>query len=80
MFRDKVERKKAQNRTAAFRYREKKKAEMDSWDLELAQLTEQNTALKSRLRHMEQELRCVKELMLDTGLGRYLEARPGDLF
>lgn len=78
--RDKVERKKAQNRTAAFRYREKKKAEMDSWDLELAQLTEQNTALKSRLRHMEQELRCVKELMLDTGLGRYLEARPGDLF
>ena len=75
-----MERKKAQNRTAAFRYREKKKAEMDSWDSELAQLTERNTVLKCRLRQVEQELRCVKDLMQETGLGRYLEAGPSDLF
>jgi len=74
--RDKVERKKAQNRTAAFRYREKKKAEQDAWDEEIRQLEERNTALKARLRHMEQELSCVKRLMVDTGLGHFIAAGP----
>ncbi len=74
--RDKVERKKAQNRTAAFRYREKKKAEQDAWDAEICQLEARNTALKTRLRDMEQELRTVKRLMLDTGLGHYVNAGP----
>jgi len=76
LFRDKVERKKAQNRTAAFRYREKKKAEQDAWDEEIRQLEERNTALKARLRHMEQELSCVKRLMVDTGLGHFIAAGP----
>jgi len=74
--RDKVERKKAQNRTAAFRYREKKKAEQDAWDAEICQLEARNTALKARLRDIEQELRTVKRLMLDTGLGHYVNAGP----
>jgi hypothetical protein len=74
--RDKVERKKAQNRTAAFRYREKKKAEQDAWDAEICQLEGRNTALKARLRDIEQELRTVKRLMLDTGLGHYVNAGP----
>lgn len=67
--RDKAERKKAQNRTAAFRYREKKKAEQDAVDSELDQLGERNAALRARLRDMEQEYRCLKRLMLETGLG-----------
>lgn len=76
--RDKVERKKAQNRTAAFRYREKKKAEQDAWDTEICQLEARNTALKAKLRDLEQELRTVKRLMVDTGLGHYLHAGPAD--
>jgi len=67
--REKGERKKAQNRTAAFRYREKKKAEQDAVDMELELLADKNKALKARLRDMEQELRCVKRLMVETGLG-----------
>jgi cyclic AMP-dependent transcription factor ATF-4 len=68
-----VERKKAQNRTAAFRYREKKKAELDAVDMEVDQLIEKNTALKARLRDMEQELSCVKRLMVETGLGHLIQ-------
>lgn len=70
--RDKTERKKAQNRTAAFRYREKKKAELDAADTELEQLAEQNGALKARLRDMEQEFRCLKRLMVESGLGHLI--------
>ena len=71
--RDKTERKKAQNRTAAFRYREKKKAELDAADTVLEQLADKNTALKARLRDMEQEFRCLKKLMLETGLGHLIQ-------
>merc|ERR1712133_344994 len=39
---EKKERKKAQNRTAAFRYREKKKGEMDEVENELEQLSSRN--------------------------------------
>jgi len=70
--RDKTERKKAQNRTAAFRYREKKKAELDAADSELEQLADKNSALKARLRDMQQEFRCLKRIMVDTGLGHLI--------
>merc|ERR1719492_92629 len=54
---DKKERKKAQNRTAAFRYREKKKSEQDLAEEELGE--------------METEFRYLKRLMVEAGLGKY---------
>merc|ERR1711988_1516262 len=54
---DKKERKKAQNRTAAFRYREKKKSEQDLAEEELGE--------------METEFRYLKKLMVEAGLGKY---------
>merc|ERR1719510_2389003 len=54
---DKKERKKAQNRTAAFRYREKKKSEQD--------------LAEEKLGEMETEFRYLKKLMVEAGLGKY---------
>jgi len=71
---EKGERKKAQNRTAAFRYREKKKAEQDAADGELNLLFEKNARLKRKLADMEVEVKCLKKLMLSTGLGHYLNS------
>merc|ERR1719471_980666 len=48
---DKKERKKAQNRTAAFRYREKKKSEQDLADEELEALEDKNIRLMRSSRH-----------------------------
>merc|ERR1719189_1572951 len=45
---EKKERKKAQNRTAAFRYREKKKSEQDTIDDELELLGRRNVVLKEK--------------------------------
>jgi cyclic AMP-dependent transcription factor ATF-4 len=68
---EKKERKKAQNRTAAFRYREKKKGELDVVETELEQLTDKNEGLRSKLTEMETEARLLKKLMIEAGLGRY---------
>merc|ERR1711892_1174413 len=57
---EKKERKKAQNRTAAFRYREKKKSEQDVIDEELELLATKNNVLKEKL-------------MIEAGLGRYAQ-------
>ena len=65
---EKGERKKAQNRTAAYKYREKKKAEQDLVDNELLNLANRNVVLKRKLSDMEVELRCLKKLMKETGL------------
>merc|ERR1719378_1439274 len=50
---DKKERKKAQNRTAAFRYREKMKKQEDSVEEELEALEDKNTNLREQLSEME---------------------------
>lgn len=71
---DKKERKKAQNRTAAFRYREKKKEEQDLADSEVDALVRKNTALKTNLKDIENELRILKKLMTEAGLGKYARA------
>merc|ERR1719219_1411329 len=71
---DKKERKKAQNRTAAFRYREKKKEEQDQADGEIDALVRKNTALKTSLGDIENELRILKKLMTEAGLGKYARA------
>merc|ERR1712107_608315 len=52
---DKKERKKAQNRTAAFRYREKMKSQQDVVEEELEELEEKNNNLKEKLAEMETE-------------------------
>jgi len=68
---EKKERKKAQNRTAAFRYREKKKGEMDEVENELEQLSSRNDELRNKLSEMETEARLLKKLMTEAGLGRF---------
>jgi len=71
---DKKERKKAQNRTAAFRYREKKKDEQDDVDLELAALSTKNVILREKMTEMETEFKYLKTLMTEAGLGKYAAA------
>jgi len=68
---DKKERKKAQNRTAAFRYREKKKSEQDLAEEELEALADKNSQLQEKLVEMETEFKYLKKLMVEAGLGRY---------
>jgi len=70
---EKKERKKAQNRTAAFRYREKKKSEQDVIDEELELLATKNNVLKDKLTEMETEFKYLKKLMIEAGLGRYAQ-------
>jgi len=70
---EKKERKKAQNRTAAFRYREKKKSEQDVIDEELELLSAKNNVLKDKLTEMETEFKYLKKLMTEAGLGRYAQ-------
>lgn len=69
---EKTERKKAQNRSAAYKYREKKKAEQEAVDDELTQLEERNTVLKKRMSDLEIELKCLKKLVAEVGLSAYL--------
>merc|ERR1719499_1877299 len=71
---DKKERKKAQNRTAAFRYREKMKKQEDSVEEELEALEDKNTNLREQLSEMEMEFKYLKKLMMEAGLGSYAEA------
>jgi len=71
---DKKERKKAQNRTAAFRYREKMKSQQDVVEEELEELEEKNNNLKEKLAEMETEFKYLKKLMIEAGLGKYAAA------
>lgn len=68
---DKKERKKAQNRTAAFRYREKKKSEQDLAEEEVEALADKNRQLQEKLVEMETEFKYLKKLMVEAGLGKY---------
>merc|ERR1712198_457142 len=67
-------RKKAQNRTAAFRYREKIKKQEDSVEEELEALEDKNTNLREQLSEMETEFKYLKKLMMEAGLGSYAAA------
>merc|ERR1719330_1166678 len=67
-------RKKAQNRTAAFRYREKKKSEQDLAEEELEALADKNSQLQNKLVEMETEFKYLKKLMVEAGLGKYTQA------
>lgn len=71
---EKKARKKAQNRKAAFIYRERKKGELNSVDTELELLAAKNVALSAQLKEMETEARLLKKLMAEVGLGTYANA------
>jgi len=71
---DKKERKKAQNRTAAFRYREKMKRQEDNVEEELEALEDKNSNLREQLSEMETEFKYLKKLMMEAGLGSYAAA------
>merc|ERR1711955_125486 len=62
---DKKERKKAQNRTAAFRYREKMKRQEDNVEEELEALEDRNSNLREQLSEMETEFKYLKKLMME---------------
>jgi len=68
---DKAERKKAQNRSAAWKYREKKKNEQDLVDQEFEGLLNRNIELKKTLGDMEIQLKVLKQLMIETGMAKY---------
>merc|ERR1712156_1266753 len=59
---------------AAFRYREKKKSELDLAEEELEALADKNTCLKEKLTEMETEFKYLKKLMVEAGLGKYTMA------
>jgi len=67
---EKRERKKYQNRTAAFRYREKKKGEQNTAEDELEMLALKNIELRAQLTKMETEAKFLKQMMTESGLGR----------
>merc|ERR1711915_496703 len=71
---DKKERKKAQNRTAAFRYRGKMKRQEDNVEEELEALEDRNSNLREQLSEMETEFKYLKKLMMEAGLGSYAAA------
>lgn len=71
---EKKARKQAQNRKAAFLYRERKKGEADNVDTELELLAAKNVALSAQLKEMETEARLLKKLMAEVGLGSYANA------
>merc|ERR1712114_58364 len=62
--------KKYQNRTAAFRYREKKKGEQSTAEDELEMLSLKNIELRAQLTKMETEANFLKKMMTESGLGR----------
>jgi len=67
---NRAERKKAQNKTAAYKYRQKKLAQQDALDAELQGLQEYNAKLKEKLATVETEMKCMKRLMMETGLDK----------
>jgi len=59
------ERKMSQNRTAAFRYRQKKKNELAEIEQEADELEATNGKLKTKVEDMHREIDYLKNLMMD---------------
>jgi hypothetical protein len=62
---EKKERKKEQNRTAALRYRQKKKGEQCTVEEECDQLKARNTELKDKVDSISREIKYLKNLMAE---------------
>ncbi|XP_040569472.1 uncharacterized protein [Lepeophtheirus salmonis] len=65
---DKKERKKWQNVEAARRYRDKKRDQVNEYQLKSKELKKKNTNLKEKLREVENELSTMKKLMTELGM------------
>jgi len=64
------ERKKAQNRLAATRYREKKRKEKESKMDQMKELLDKNGDLKKKVGDLQQEIHYLKKLMVDIGIDK----------
>lgn len=62
---DRKERKKEQNRTAALKYRQKKKEETGTVTGEVEQLEERNTELKDKVDSISREINYLKDLLAE---------------
>lgn len=62
---EKKERKKEQNKTAAIRYRQKKKDELDCLARQEMSLLESNKKLKEQVNSLAAEVDCLKRLWSD---------------
>ncbi|VDL72819.1 unnamed protein product [Nippostrongylus brasiliensis] len=69
-FQEKRERKKAQNRVAAVRYREKKKMEKQAKSSTIAVLSLKNQELKKKVADVSGEIAMMKKLMGEIGILR----------
>lgn len=67
---DRRERKKAQNRTAALRYRDKKRTEQEILDDQCSELQDETNALKDKVDQMEREVQYLKDLIGDVKKAR----------
>jgi hypothetical protein len=74
---DRKERKKAQNRTAALRYREKKRSEQDILQQECDELTEKNDKLRDKVDSISREIKYLKDLMAEVEKARSTKAKRG---
>lgn len=68
------ERKKEQNRTAALRYREKKRSEQDVLQVEADELVEKNKALSDKVDSISREIKYLKDLMAEVQKARSKKA------
>lgn len=62
---DRKQRKMQQNRVAAYRYRQKKKAEQDAIRIDREKLEKRNNTLRTRVHQMKQEIEYLRSLMND---------------
>ncbi|KAG7239452.1 hypothetical protein INR49_028923, partial [Caranx melampygus] len=72
--RDKKRKKMEQNKTAATRYRQKKRAEQEALSVEHSQLERKNMELKEKAESMAREIEYLKELMEEVRLARTKKA------
>ncbi|XP_063063503.1 uncharacterized protein atf5b [Engraulis encrasicolus] len=62
---ERKQKKRDQNKTAAHRYRQRKRAELDSLEAELQGLEGQNRALRDKAESVEREIQYVKDLLIE---------------
>lgn len=67
---DKKERKKVQNKTAALKYRQKKRGESDNMFTECDELEDRNKQLKNKVESMTREIQYLKDLMAEVLVAR----------
>ncbi|KAM3864330.1 activating transcription factor 4b [Diretmus argenteus] len=76
---DKKIKKMEQNKTAATRYRQKKRAEQDTLNIEYSELERRNIELNEKAESMAREIQYLKELMEEVRLARIKKGLGADL-